>query len=225
MSTSYLSDHAHVWTSCVVTNGRSSRTHPTKRKLLFSSSAAAAAPTSDQEPQSASTEITISSSPSGGAPFAEFPKARAYQLRLPNRGPPLSVEANGVAVPFVRWGAVRASRQTPPSSQWYYAFEEDEGIGPVIDLVNADTSTPLVVKVAWRDDAQLVDAALDQGVYGTLIRAIYAHANQDTDRTNPDENSPGPAYVTPAAGLEAHSYEVHSYAANSYARASIPAPP
>jgi len=167
-STAYLSGNAHVWTTCSVTTGTAA----------------------------ASTTIAIASHPSGPEPYASFPKARTYQLRLPNRGPPASVEVNGVNVPFVRWGAVRASRQTPPASQWYYAFEEDEGVGPVIDLVDIGTSAAALVTVTWREDAKPIDAALDQGVYGTLIRAIYAHANQDTDRTNPDENTPGPAYLS-----------------------------
>lgn len=161
--------------------------------------AAAAAPSQTRPPSATSaawTTIAIASTPSGSAPYANFPKSRAYQLRLPNRGPPALVELNGVAVPFVRWGAVRASRQTPPTSQWYYAFEEDEGLGPVIDLVDVDTSAPATVSVLWRHDGKAVDASLDSGVYGTLIRSIYAHANQDTDRTNPDENSPGPAYLS-----------------------------
>ena len=34
------------------------------------------------------------------------------------------------------------------------------------------------------------------GLYGTLIRAVYAHANEDIDRSNPDSNSPGPAWTS-----------------------------
>ena len=32
--------------------------------------------------------------------------------------------------------------------------------------------------------------------HGTLIRSVYAHANMDLDRSNPDSNSPGPAYLS-----------------------------
>ena len=114
-STAYLKG-AHVWTSC-----------------NFSSSVVASI-----SPSVPSTTITISSTT---IPYSydTFPKSRAYQLRLPNRGPPASVMLNGAPVPFSRWGAVHASRKTPPTSQWYYAFDEDEGIGPVIDLVGIDT--------------------------------------------------------------------------------------
>ena len=108
------------------------------------------------------------------------------------------VSVNGVNVPFVRMGAVLAKRKAPPTAQWYYAFEEDEGLGPVIDLPASQTDAPITVVVTASTDAATVEKVLNGGVYGTLIRAIYAHANVDLDRSNPDSNSPGPAYVSSA---------------------------
>merc|ERR1712194_670631 len=41
-----------------------------------------------------------------------------------------------------------------------------------------------------------VEGAMNAGLYGTLIRSIYAHAQMDVDRSNPDSNSPGPAFLS-----------------------------
>jgi len=128
-----------------------------------------------------------------------FPAARAYQLQFPNALPPRNVtirtSTGSEAVPFVRFGAVASSRQVPPRSQWYYSFEEDEGLVVVVDLVDIATAATVVVSLSTAADPQTT-AALHGGLFGTLIRAVYAHANQDVDRTNPDENSPGPAYLS-----------------------------
>jgi hypothetical protein len=130
-----------------------------------------------------------------------FPKRRAYQLRFPNALPPQNVTLNfpgsgkPESVPFVRFGAVASSRRVPPSSQWYYAFEEDEGLNVVIDLVGVPTNSAVSVIIENKPDHATTEA-LNAGLYGTLMRAVLAHANQDVDRTNPDENSPGPAYLS-----------------------------
>jgi hypothetical protein len=162
------------------------------------------------------TNINITSAPdSGSAFYASFPKTRHYQLRLPNTAPPGAVTVGGVAVPFVRFGAVAARRTAPPTNQWYYSFDEDEGIGPVIDLVDVPTHQPVHVEISPRSAAYTAtptssasassasastdaaaEEAMNAGLYGTLIRSIYAHAQMDVDRSNPDSNSPGPAYLS-----------------------------
>ena len=95
-STAYLTDEAFVWTHCNVTT------------------------------EAMSTSVTIFSVPSGGKtarPYAKFPRARSYQLRLPNGLPPsrvsLTIGASTAEldVPFVRYGAVAASRKTPHHHQ------------------------------------------------------------------------------------------------------------
>ena len=103
-TTAYLNGNAHVWTTCNSTV------------------------TSD-----GGMVVTIVSTASGNSssavPYEAFPDTRAYQIRLPNRAPPSTVSVGGQEMPFVRFGAVLASRTTPPTNQWYYSFEEDEGLG------------------------------------------------------------------------------------------------
>ena len=139
-----------------------------------------------------STSVTIASA--GG--YATFPATRSYQIRLPNAAPPSKVTVGGAEVAYSRFGAVAASRSAPPTNQWYYAFEEDEGLGPVIDIVGVSTDKPVVIEISYGADAAAVTAAADKGLFGTLLRAVYGHANMDIDRSTPDSNSPGPAYLS-----------------------------
>jgi hypothetical protein len=170
-NTDYLDDKSHVWTHCNV-----SRDGPT-------------------------TMIKIQSVAGGFKPYAKFPKERSYQIRLPNGLPPSRVGVTVGAstaildVQFVRFGSVENHRQAPKEAQWYYSFEEDEGLGPVIDIPHVDTTAVVTVTVTAPEDKETT-AAMNDGLYGTLIRAIYAHSNEDIDRTNPDSNSPGPAYTS-----------------------------
>ena len=46
--------------------------------------------------------------------------------------------------------------------------------------------------------------AIAKGLYGTLMRGVDAHANQDIDRSNPDSNSPGPAYLSQLSSIGVH---------------------
>jgi len=166
-TTAYLDGVSHVWTTCNTTE--------TAQKIT----------------------VTIASHAPGPTPYAAFPKKRAYQIRLPNRAPPQSVSVGGVPVPFVRFGAVLASRTTPPANQWYYSFEQDVGLGAVIDIVGVATDTPLTVEIAMpADAAQVASAMASSATYGLLMRGVDAHANMDLDRSNPDSNSPGPAYLS-----------------------------
>jgi hypothetical protein len=110
-STDYLDGSSHVYTHCNVTT------------------------------EGDTTVVKIQSLPGGAKPYSTFPKERSYQLRLPNGLPPsrvgltMGASAAILDVPFVRFGSVENSRRAPKNSQWYYSFEEDEGLGPVIDLV------------------------------------------------------------------------------------------
>jgi len=175
-NTDYLDGTSHVWTTCNATTSGAGE-----------------------------TTVTIKSEGS----YSKFPATRSYQLRIPNGAPPSSVSVtigapaaaaagnDASAIPFARFGAVASSRTVPPSHQWYYSFAEDQGLGPVIDVVNVPTSAVVTVKITTSVAAAAVMAKVaSAGLYGTLIRAVYAHGNMDVDRSNPDSNSPGPAYLS-----------------------------
>ena len=170
-STDYLDGTSHVHTHCNVTT------------------------------EGQTTVITIVSVPGGAKPYAIFPKERSYQIRLPNGLPPSRVGVSMGAstaildVPFVRFGSVENSRRAPKDAQWYYAFEEDEGLGPVIDIPDVPTTEIITITVTTPENTKTA-AAMSDGLFGTLIRGIYAHANEDIDRSNPDSNSPGPAWTS-----------------------------
>ena len=189
-NTDYLAGNAHVWTTCNVTT---STTH------------AASVAASNQV-----TTVTIKSTPSGPAPYTKFPASRAYQIRLPNGAPPSSVSiqvgqpyATQGAVPYVRFGNVASSRAIPQAHQWYYSFAEDQGVGPVVDLVGVPTNAVVTVTITTDGAAASAMAkAAGAGLYGTLIRAVYAHANMDLDRSNPDSNSPGQSKQHPLSNRE-----------------------
>ena len=175
-STAYLDGASHVWTDCNVSK------------------------------VGATTVVRIQSVSGGAKPYSKFPTDRSYQIRMPNGLPPSRVGVSvGMStaildVPFVRFGAVEAARRAPHDSQWYYSFEEDEGLGPVIDIVNVPTAEAVTITIETEASAA-TSAAMDGGLYGTLIRAVYAHANEDIDRSNPDSNSPGPAFVSQLASV------------------------
>lgn len=176
-STAYLDGSSFVWTHCNVSRSKNGQ----------------------------QTSVTLLSVPAAGKhakPYPTFPRSRSYQIRLPNGLPPsrvsLSIGASTAEldVPFVRYGAVVASRRTPRESQWYYAFEEDEGLGTVIDIVHVPTTEPISLVITTNTATTAAAPAMAAGLFGTLLRAVYAHANQDIDRSNPDSNSPGPAYLS-----------------------------
>jgi hypothetical protein len=172
-TTDYLEDAAKVWTTCNVSTASAGE-----------------------------TSVTIKSAGS----YPKFPATRSYQLRLPNGAPPSSVAVSvgklkkrdrATSVPFARFGSVESSRQIPQSHQWYYSFAEDQGVGPVIDIVGVSTADDITVTITTSAAASAaMTKAASSGLYGTLIRAVYAHANMDVDRSNPDSNSPGPAYLS-----------------------------
>ncbi len=124
-----------------------------------------------------SVTVTIAST---GTPYASFPASRAYQLRLFNVPPPASVSLGASSVPFVRYGALASKRTSPPSSQWYFHTDED-GMGPVIDLVGVPTGAPFTITLA-PSKTGLTSADMD-GAYGAVTHAIAAKYNLDIDRT------------------------------------------
>lgn len=136
------------------------------------------------------TTVTIATA---GPGFPELPATRAYQLRVLNGGTLASVTVNGVPVAFNRWGTVASADTVPPTSQWYWSFESNQGgMGPVVDVVGASTAAPLTVVLTWATPA--IDASA--GHYGYISRAIWAKTNTDLDRSTPASNSPGPAYMS-----------------------------
>lgn len=128
-------------------------------------------------------KITVSTSLAGPA-FPELPATRSlYQFTLMNSAPVASVTANGVAVPFNRYGRAFSQGRAPASSSFHYAVDElPWGMGAVIDIVNVDTSQPLVIQIEF---AEKVDATTMSGVYGAISHALWAKANTDTDRSTP----------------------------------------
>ena len=104
---------------------------------------------------------------------------------------------------------MEAARRAPHDSQWYYSFEEDEGLGPVIDIVNVPTAEAVTVTIETEASAA-TSAAMDGGLYGTLIRAVYAHADRVPQ--------------APAAALLADEDRLFRVAAEArrYARAQAP---
>lgn len=133
---------------------------------------------------------------SAGAGYPEFPASRAYQIRVLNGLPPSSVTVNGVAVPFVRFGALAARRTTPPASQWYYdvSINNGEGIAVVVDIVGASTSAPVTV-VLGASKTGLAPADMS-GVLGAIAHANAAKYNLDLERTTPGANTVMNAYVS-----------------------------
>lgn len=180
-STAYLTSDAFVWTHCNVSTDATTK----------------------------STSVSIVSLPAGGKTgYAKFPRVRSYQLRLPNGLPPakvsLTIGGASLDVPFVRYGAVASSRKTPDTHQWYYSFAEDEGLGPVIDIVNVPTTEIISITIEANPNTAAAAPAMAAGLFGTLMRGIDAHANQDIDRSNPDSNSPGPAFLSQLSSIGIH---------------------
>lgn len=77
----------------------------------------------------------------------------------------------------------------------------------MVDLVHVPTDQPLRIKIgpstAPASATATAEATMSRGLYGTLIRAIYAHAQMDIDRSNPDSNSPGPAFLSQLSSVAA----------------------
>ena len=71
----------------------------------------------------------------------------------------------------------------------------------MIDLVGVPTNAPVVITIAFASDAGVINTAMNTGAPGLLMRAVYAHANMDLDRSNPDSNSPGPAFLSQLSSI------------------------
>jgi alpha-glucosidase (family GH31 glycosyl hydrolase) len=134
-----------------------------------------------------------------GTSYPAFPASRAYQLALLNGAVPATVTVNGVAVPYVRFGAVNAIGHPPSTHQWYYDFDLVSGLGPVIDVVGLSTSAPVTISVTFA--APMVTAAQMSGVYGAVMHAVWGKANLDLDRSTPGSNNVGPAYISVLASV------------------------
>ena len=97
---------------------------------------------------------------------------------------------------MLRWGAACLLKPATPS------LSTDRSINRCAALFGA---VRLALRPSWQTaqrcrgidmpPASVPSAALNRGLYGNLIRAVYAHANQDVDRTNPNENSPGQCLI------------------------------
>ena len=141
------------------------------------------------------TSITITISTNGTYPA--LPTNRAYQIRALNGGTLASVTVNGAAVPYSRFGALASTNALPSKSAWYWEFAQQQGgMGPVVDVAPLPVGpTPVTIVLTWA--APSVD--LSAGHYGIIQRAVWAKSNMDLDRSTPDSNSPGPAYLSQLA--------------------------
>jgi len=137
---------------------------------------------------SSTLTVTITSVAANGSPYNGFPSTRAVQIRLPNGNPITLVTANGVAVPYVRFGAIAATGRVPPSNQHYFDFGP-LGLGPVIDIVGASTASTLTIDIRFTPTA----AAPLAGVWGIILKANEAKGNLDLDRTTPGSEQVGAA--------------------------------
>lgn len=139
----------------------------------------------------ASVKITISTSGS----FPEMLATRAYQIHLLNSGPVAAVTANGVAVPYNRYGRVANAGRTPASNQHFWECSPQPwGMGAVIDVVGASTAQPLTIQVTFA--APSLPQATVSGVYGPIMHALWAKGNMDEDRSTPGSSSDDPAYTS-----------------------------
>ena len=94
-------------------------------------------------------------------------------------------------------GHAKASRITPAASQWYWEFAlQQGGMGPVVDVVGASTSGVTTVVLNFAPGT-----AAPSGAYGVVQRAVWGKSNMDLDRSTPDSNSPGPAFLSQLASV------------------------
>ena len=141
----------------------------------------------------ATTTVTISTN----GTYPSLPATRAYQIRVLNGGALASVTVNGAAVPYARFGAAAARGAPPPASQWYWEFAPQQGgMGPVVDVVGASTSGVTTVVLNFAPGT-----AVPSGTYGVVQRAVWGKSNMDLDRSTPDSNSPGPAFLSQLASV------------------------
>jgi len=125
--------------------------------------------------------------------FAELPRTRAYQIRLLNFQPVTTVNVNGQAVQYNRFGKIASVGSPPPKNQYYYDYSLlPDGMGPVIDVVNMDVSKPITITARM---ASGPSTAAMSAVYGGVNRALLAKANLDIERTTPGSNRNEPAYT------------------------------
>ena len=143
--------------------------------------------------QGDTTTLTVSSQ---GAGFPEFPRSRALQFRFLNGAPVLSVTANGVAVPYARHGKVASRNRAPTASVHYYDFAPGEWLGPVIELANVDTASPLTVVVTFAPQQPSLS-----GVLGAVSRALQAKHVTDLERRTPGSETVQPASTSVLSSL------------------------
>jgi len=135
--------------------------------------------------------LTITMATTGS--FKELPSSRAYQIRLLNFQPAVSVNVNGAAVEYNRFGKISAMGAVPSSHQYYYDFSLlPEGMGPVIDVVNMPTNKLITITVKLAPGPPVASMS---GVYGAVTHALLAKANLDIERSTPGSNKDEPAYT------------------------------
>jgi len=141
----------------------------------------------------ATTTVTISTNGS----YPGLPAMRAYQIRVLNGGALSSVTVNGAVVPYARFGVAAARGAPPATSQWYWEFAAQQGgMGPVVDVVGASTTSVTTVVLNFAPGT-----TVPSGTYGVVQRAMWGKSNMDLDRSTPDSNSPGPAYLSQLASV------------------------
>jgi alpha-glucosidase (family GH31 glycosyl hydrolase) len=172
-TTAYLTDNAYAWTTA---------TYSTSQGGM-------------------AMKITVQTTLAGPA-FPELPSTRSlYQFTLMNSAPIASVTANGVAVPYNRYGRAMSQGRAPSSSSHHYAVDElPWGMGAVIDIVNVDTTQPLTIQIQF---AEKVDPTVMSGVYGAIMHSLWAKGNMDEDRSTPGSENGNvvPAHMSVLASV------------------------
>jgi hypothetical protein len=122
---------------------------------------------------------------SNGA-FAERPAQRNFRLQLLQTPPPASVQVNGVALPYSRWGG---------AGTW--TFDGNEA-SVVIDMGSQATSAALEVAVTFNPGWEALALAMN-GLKGGVAHATWAKQNLDVARVTPGSNTVGGGLLDLAA--------------------------
>ena len=118
-----------------------------------------------------SSALTFTVSSNGS--YSAFPTTRTYILRVANGFPPTSVQANGINVPYARFGG---------PNTWTYSGVE---MSTYVEVTGVSTSTTFTVVVT----ANLASANGIAGIKGGIWHATLAKANLDIDRSTPGSDS------------------------------------
>eukprot|EP01087_Luapelamoeba_hula_P016795 TRINITY_DN519_c1_g1_i1.p1 TRINITY_DN519_c1_g1~~TRINITY_DN519_c1_g1_i1.p1 ORF type:complete len:943 (-),score=155.61 TRINITY_DN519_c1_g1_i1:23-2851(-) len=137
-----------------------------------------------------SISVTISSEGKG---FPEFPKSRAYRIRLVNALPASQVTVNGASVKYVRFTG--NSGGLTSGGGWHYDGPE---VTLVVDTPVISTSASVDIKITFI--RPFADTLLS-GLRGGIVHASWAKALLDDAWETPGANSVAGGNVSVAASM------------------------